>query len=294
MTKCRLSVVVPAYNEAEALRGCLDSLLAQISAIDEVVVVDNNSTDDTAKVVEEFARVDEKFRRVEAKQQGVMFARSVGFDCAHGELMARIDADSRVNPSWAQAILDFFGAHGNTYEAGVGMCAAYDLPFQERFRRSHRGLTEQIRLKLAAGESADTLRLFGSNMVITKSAWEAARPMSCMRTDVFEDLDLTLCIERNDVQIGLIPGADAAISGRRYLTPVGPYFRYCLRDQRTFKVHGFSDRRRKAIIQMLVVAMPFYLVHWIPFRAYDPSTESFSLRMLRQPAENRPMPRAHR
>ncbi|MCZ4553352.1 glycosyltransferase [Gordonia rubripertincta] len=294
MTTLRLSVVVPAYNEAEALRGCLDSLLGQISVIDEVVVVDNNSTDDTATVVEEFTLIDEKFRRVEAKQQGVMFARTVGFDSARGELMARIDADARVNPSWAQAILDFFAAHGDTYEAGVGMCTSYDLPFQERFRRAHRELTEQTRMKLAAGEPADTPRLFGSNMVITKAAWEAARPMSSMRTDVFEDLDLTLCVERNDVRIGLIPGADATISGRRYLTAVGSYFRYCMRDQRTFKVHGLSDRRRKAIIQMMLVAMPFYLLHWIPFRAYDPQTESFSLRMLRQPAENRPTPRAHR
>lgn len=294
MTTYRLSVVVPAYNEAEALRGCLDSLLSQISAIDEVVVVDNNSTDDTAKVVEEFGLISEKFRRVEAKQQGVMFARTVGFDSARGELMARIDADARVNPSWAQAILDFFAAHGDTYEAGVGMCTSYDLPFQERFRRSHRELTEQARKKLLAGERADTPRLFGSNMVITKSAWDAARPMSCMRNDVFEDLDLTLCIERNGVHIGLIPGADATISGRRYLTPVGPYFRYCLRDPRTFEVHGLPDRRRKAIIQMLVVAMPFYLLQWVPFRAYDPATESFSLRMLRQPAGSRPTPRAHR
>lgn len=262
--------------------------------IDEVVVVDNNSTDDTASVVDEFTQISEKFRRVEAKQQGVMFARTVGFDSARGELMARIDADTRVNPTWAQAILDFFEAHGDIYEAGMGMCTAYDLPFQERFRRSQRELTEEATAKLASGEGADMQRLFGSNMVITKAAWEAARPMSCMRTDVFEDLDLTLCIERNDVRIGLIPGADATISGRRFLTAVGPYFRYCQRDQRTYKVHGFPDRRRKAIIQMLVVAMPFYLLHWIPFRAYDPSTESFSLRMLRQPAQNRPTPRAHR
>lgn len=147
---------------------------------------------------------------------------------------------------------------------------------------------------MASPEGSDLERLFGSNMAITKTAWEQARPFSCMRADVFEDLDLTLCLERNKARIGLIPGADATISGRRFLTSVRPYFRYCMRDQRTYKVHGFPDRRRKAIFQMLLIAMPFYLINWIPFRAYDPATEKFSFAMLRMPPENRQTPRAHR
>lgn len=294
MSSLRLSVVVPAFNEAEALRDCLDSLREQIGVIDEVVVVDNNSTDDTAAVVDEFAATNSKFKRVLATEQGVIHARTKGFDSASGDVMARIDADSRVGPSWAEAIIDFFTRYGDTYEAGTGMCTSYDLPFQAKFRESHRRLSEEAAVKLAGPEGSDLERLFGSNMAITKTAWEQARPFSCMRSDVFEDLDLTLCLERNKVRIGLIPGAEATISGRRFLTSVRPYFRYCMRDQRTYKVHGFADRRRKAIIQMLLIAMPFYLINWIPFRAYDPTTEKFSLAMLRMPPEDRPTPRAHR
>jgi hypothetical protein len=115
-----------------------------------------------------------------------------------------------------------------------------------------------------------------------------------MRTDVFEDLDLTLCLRRNNVRIGLIPGADATISGRRYLSPPAAYLRYCLRDQRTFKVHGLPRERARAILQMVGVALPFYLINWIPFRAYDPQTQRFSVRTLLRPPATRLTPRAHR
>ena len=300
MDESRLTVVIPAYNEAETLRGCLDSLVPQLTHLYEIVVVDNNSTDETASLVEEFASKYGKFRSVVATEQGVIHARTVGFDNARGDVIARIDADSRVGPGWAQSINEFFDQYGDVYEAGTGLCTSHDLPFQDRFRRSHIGITGDARAKLAAmserpgSEGPDLQRLFGSNMAMTKKAWEQARSCSCMRSDVFEDLDLTLCLKRNGVRIGLIPGADATISGRRYLTPPPAYFRYCLRDQRTFKVHGLPKERAKAVVQMLVVAMPFYLINWVPFRAYDPASERFRIRNLIRPPQTRLTPRAHR
>jgi glycosyltransferase involved in cell wall biosynthesis len=300
MDASRLTVVIPAFNEAATLRGCLDSLVPQLEHLLEVVVVDNNSTDETASVIEEYAAEHGKFRSVPVAEQGVIYARTAGFDHARGDLIARIDADSRVNPHWAQSISDFFRHNGHVYEAGTGLCTSYDLPFQERFRRSHARITEAARAKSAesadgpGSDGTDLDRLFGSNMAITKVAWEKARSCSCMRPDVFEDLDLTLCLKQNGVRIGLIPGADATISGRRYLTPPPAYFRYCLRDQRTFKVHGLPRAQAKAVMQMVTVALPFYLINWIPFRAYDPLTQRFSVRTLIRPPDTRLTPRAHR
>ena len=300
MDESRLTVVIPAYNEAETLRGCLDSLVPQLAHLYEIVVVDNNSTDESRSLVDEFASGHGKFRSVTAPEQGVIHARTVGFDNARGDVIARIDADTRVGPEWAQSIKEFFHRYGDVYQAGTGLCTSYDLPFQERFRRSHTAITEEARAKLAAmsersgSDGTDLRRLFGSNMAMTKRAWEQARSCSCMRSDVFEDLDLTLCLKRNGVRIGLIPGADATISGRRYLTPPPAYFRYCLRDQRTFKVHGLPRQRAKAMTQMLVVAMPFYLINWVPFRAYDPVSQRFRIRNLIRPPKTRLTPRAHR
>jgi glycosyltransferase involved in cell wall biosynthesis len=49
--KLRVSVVVPAYNEEQTIGPCLDAILCQTVAADEIIVVDNDSTDGTAAVL---------------------------------------------------------------------------------------------------------------------------------------------------------------------------------------------------------------------------------------------------
>ena len=97
-----LSVVVPAYNEQEVIGECLRRLVAQGDAITEIVVVDNNSTDDGMAVVAEMARTYPYIRTITESQQGLVYARNSGIDAATGDLVARIDADTRVPDGWAQ------------------------------------------------------------------------------------------------------------------------------------------------------------------------------------------------
>ncbi len=64
----RLSVVVPVFNEENAVSGCIERLLTE-SEIDEILIVDNNSTDGTASIIQEFAEKYDKVRYVfEARQ----------------------------------------------------------------------------------------------------------------------------------------------------------------------------------------------------------------------------------
>ncbi|MGB9637557.1 MAG: glycosyltransferase, partial [Microgenomates group bacterium] len=77
MKKPLISVVIPAYNEENYIEDCLRSVLAQdFPKKDyEVIVVDNNSTDNTASFVKNnFSEV----RLVQEKRQGVVFARIKG------------------------------------------------------------------------------------------------------------------------------------------------------------------------------------------------------------------------
>lgn len=59
----RLSVVVPVFNEENAVSGCIERLLTE-SEIDEILIVDNNSTDGTASIIQEFAEKYDKVRYV--------------------------------------------------------------------------------------------------------------------------------------------------------------------------------------------------------------------------------------
>jgi glycosyltransferase involved in cell wall biosynthesis len=94
-----ISVVVPALDDAVLLKGCLSALAAQTRPADEIIVVDNGSTDDTAAVaLAGGARV------VYEPVRGIFSATAAGFDAATGDILARLDADSRPMPGWLERI----------------------------------------------------------------------------------------------------------------------------------------------------------------------------------------------
>src|SRR4051812_12375969 len=101
----RLSVVVPFHNVAEYLDACLTSLAAQTSAADtEVIMVDDGSTDDSARIARSWADREERFILVQQAQAGPGAARNAGVDLARGEFLAFVDGDDLV-PSDAYELL---------------------------------------------------------------------------------------------------------------------------------------------------------------------------------------------
>jgi len=103
----KISVIVPAFNEEQRIRLCLNSIFEQTIAPKdyEVIVVDNNSTDKTAKIVrEQFPQV----RLIAEKKQGVVFARMAGIKKARGKIIAFTDADSVVSPYWLKNLFQAY------------------------------------------------------------------------------------------------------------------------------------------------------------------------------------------
>lgn len=277
-----LTVIVPTYNEQDSIGDCIGSLLDQQQSIDEIVVVDNNSSDDTVAIVRRLQDANPIIRLVTESRQGLTHARTRGFDEARGDILARIDCDARPLPGWADAVTGFFRDHGEHFAAGTGLCRCYDLPFQSRFVGYQESLTARVRSALRDRDvqSATTSRLFGSNMMLTRETWRLVRDRQSGRTDVFEDLDLSLPLHRLGLHIGIVPGADAEISGRRYLTSPVSYLRYCVQDTRTHLAHGMWLGALRSAALILVARLPFYLVMWAPFRLYEPTTRRFRARNL--------------
>ena len=98
----RYSVVIATYNRAADLRGTLDSLAAlEPDGPWETIVVDNNSTDDTAAVVEEAARrFPVPLRYVFEPEQGRSPALNAGIRLAEGDIIVTTDDDVRVEADW--------------------------------------------------------------------------------------------------------------------------------------------------------------------------------------------------
>lgn len=100
-----VSVVVCTYNRVEILKGAIESLCSQTadSSLYEIIVVDNNSTDDTQKVVERFGNV----HYYPETRQGLSHARNRGWQVAQGKYVAYIDDDAKAERNWLENVILF-------------------------------------------------------------------------------------------------------------------------------------------------------------------------------------------
>ncbi|WP_435068259.1 glycosyltransferase [Haloplanus sp. C73] len=103
------SVVVPVYNDPEGLTTTVESLLDQTATDYEIVIADNGSTDDTARVAREFATTDRVRRVVEDEIQSSYAARNAGIDAADGDVIGFVDADMWVEDDYVAAITERMG-----------------------------------------------------------------------------------------------------------------------------------------------------------------------------------------
>jgi glycosyltransferase involved in cell wall biosynthesis len=132
----RLSFVVPAYNEETYLPACLESILDQTRELPphltEVIVVNNASTDATREVALRYPGV----TVVDEPRKGLTFARQAGFAASSGELIANVDADSRLTPGWVTNVLRTFDAEPDSSPKALaalsGPIVYYDLTPRQR------------------------------------------------------------------------------------------------------------------------------------------------------------------
>jgi len=91
----RVSVVIPAYNAGEYLTRTIDSVLGQTRRANEVIVVDDGSTDNTAEVS---ARYGDKVKYIRQENAGASVARNTGIQAASYEWIAFLDGDDQWEP----------------------------------------------------------------------------------------------------------------------------------------------------------------------------------------------------
>ena len=95
-----ISVIVCAHNEAVYLPACLHSLLAQSRPPDEIIVVNNASTDATGAVARAIGGV----QVVDEPRKGLTRARETGREVASGDLLVYLDADCRAPLTWLERV----------------------------------------------------------------------------------------------------------------------------------------------------------------------------------------------
>jgi len=127
----KISVVIPLYNKKATVLRALNSVLNQIVLPEEIIVVNDGSTDDSELVV---ANLDHPMvRLIHQPNAGVSAARNKGIKEATGEWIAFLDADDEWLPGYLETIIDL----NVRYNDAKFLATAY-------YRRDHKGLNRKV------------------------------------------------------------------------------------------------------------------------------------------------------
>jgi glycosyltransferase involved in cell wall biosynthesis len=210
-----LTIVIPAYNEQRHLGSCLDSIAAQVTRADEVIVVDNNSTDLTCEIAKKYPFV----KLLKEKNQGIVFARNLGFNAAKSDLIGRIDADTILSEDWVQKDKNHYREVGcSVFYAATGPSAFQNSKTHHLWYPLHR-IFYFWSSRVLMGHNT----LSGSNMFMTNALWQRVQSNVCLRTDIHEDMDLALHINRLGVDVNFIKNAKNSMAGRKVLYKLKNY-----------------------------------------------------------------------
>ncbi len=118
----KVSIAIPTHNRATYLRQTLEGIARQDfpNAAFEVLVIDNNSRDDTRAVVESFAAERPAPRYFLETKQGLDHARNRAIAEAAGEIIIFADDDILVESDWIAALISPFSSHGTVPIGAVG------------------------------------------------------------------------------------------------------------------------------------------------------------------------------
>ncbi|MBU1132046.1 glycosyltransferase [Patescibacteria group bacterium] len=129
MKKYKISLIIPAYNEEKYIGTCLQYALKNAGDdLFEIIVVANNSTDKTMEMAKKFSGV----KVIRENKKGVANARQAGFKTAQGEILAFIDADTRMPANWSKIILKEFESNSKIVCLS-GPYIYYDLSAWKKF-----------------------------------------------------------------------------------------------------------------------------------------------------------------
>lgn len=93
----KISIIIPVYNVEKYLRRCLDSVRSQTFSDFEVLCINDGSTDNSKKILDEYADCDSRFIVINKKNSGVSAARNDGIKHANGEYIHFMDADDFID-----------------------------------------------------------------------------------------------------------------------------------------------------------------------------------------------------
>jgi len=176
----KVTLYVPCYNAEKYISECLDGILKQTYPLDEILIIDDGSTDKTVEIVSNYpVRV---IRH--GTNKGLAAARNTGFKNACGEYVASLDADCVPEPDWLEKLMKNF-TEENIAGVGGKLIEKYTNTLANKWRAVH------MRQNMGDEKIINSGYLFGSNNVFERRAVEEIGYYNEKYRTNYEDVDLS-------------------------------------------------------------------------------------------------------
>lgn len=106
MNNITVSVVVPSFNAETTIARCIESIIGQSYKNFELIVVDDGSTDSTAKIVSYYEKIDKRISIIHKHNGGLTSARKAGYLVSKGSYICFLDADDYVEDNYLSVMVD--------------------------------------------------------------------------------------------------------------------------------------------------------------------------------------------
>lgn len=113
-----ISIIIPVYNVEKYLKRCLDSVLHQIDVTQEVILVDDGSTDSSIKICDDYTEKYPEIKCLHISNSGPATAKNIGYEHATGNYIAFIDSDDEIKPNMFSTMLQ----SGYKHNADIVCC----------------------------------------------------------------------------------------------------------------------------------------------------------------------------
>ena len=197
----KVSIIIPIYNTHKYLERCMDSVLNQTLQDIEIILVDDESPDDSPRMCDEYAKADTRIKVIHKKNGGLGFARNSGIEIATGEYIAFLDSDDYVDETMYQKLYE----EAKRVQADTCLCGhtnvdknnqvvnKYYNPFGGKVFRPEQTVTEVLANVLGTMPEAVSDELIGLPV------WKAIYSMN-----ILQENNIRFCSEREFISEDVI------------------------------------------------------------------------------------------
>ena len=258
----RLSVIIPACNEAVAIESALTSILRQDYPDLEIILIDDRSTDGTAEIVDRMAAADPRITAIHVERLpdgwlGKVHALDLGARKAGGSWLLFTDADVHMEQDTLRQAIAFVEHHELDHMAAVPEMWPSSLPVDACIALFSRGFVVATRLWGVSDPKSDAFVGIGAFNLVRRAALERTDGFNWLRLEVGDDMALGMMLKES--------GARSVLVNAYGL--LGLYWYRTLAEMSHGAEKAYSSVGRCSLVRIAVLSAVLVAMEWSPLIA---------------------------